>query len=254
MLKDMLDHVPSIHKEGYIFIAIAILFTLIAFSFSKGVGALCLILTVWCVTFFRNPERVTSDEKNLIISPADGIVEMISYVKPPLELNMPDEEMLRVSIFLSVFNVHVNRIPISGTVKTLKYNPGKFFNASLDKASEFNERQSISILTDEGTEFAVVQIAGLVARRIVCDLNETQPVKAGERFGIIRFGSRVDLYMPKNLKLEVLMGQHMVGGETVIARLGNAKLAKPETLAVKPAASKAKAATKTAKTEKSVKE
>lgn len=219
MLKDILDYIPQIHKEGYVFIAIAILFTLIAFSFSKGIGIILLIITIWCVTFFRDPERVTFPDEKLIVSPADGRVDKIALAKPPAELNMGDEQMTRVSVFLSVFDVHVNRIPIGGAVKALNYHPGKFLSATLDKSSDMNERQSVLIETEGGINIAVVQIAGLIARRIVCDLDENQQVKAGERFGIIRFGSRVDLYIPKKLKVNVLEGQYMIGGETVIAKL-----------------------------------
>lgn len=219
MLKDLLNYIPQIHKEGYVFIAIAILFTLIAFSFSKSIGIILLIITIWCITFFRDPERVTSPDEKLIVSAADGRVDKIVLVKPPAELNMGDDKVTRVSVFLSVFDVHVNRIPISGTVKVLNYHPGKFLSATLDKSSDVNERQSVLIETKDGTNIAVVQIAGLIARRIVCDLDENQQVKAGERFGIIRFGSRVDLYIPKKLVVQVLEGQYMIGGETVIARL-----------------------------------
>jgi phosphatidylserine decarboxylase len=219
MLKDILNYIPQIHKEGYVFIAIAILFTLIALSFSKSIGVIFLIITIWCVTFFRDPERVTPHDAHLIVSPADGRVDKISKVTPPKEFHMGDDKVTRVSVFLSVFDVHVNRIPISGTVKTLNYHPGKFLSATLDKSSDLNERQSVLIETKDGTNIAVVQIAGLIARRIVCDLDENQEVKTGERFGIIRFGSRVDLYIPKKLAVQVLEGQYMIGGETVIAKL-----------------------------------
>lgn len=219
MLKDILNYIPQIHKEGYVFIAIAVLFTLIAFSFSKGVGIVFLIITIWCVTFFRDPERVSPPDPKLILSPADGRVDKIALVKPPKELHMKDELVTRVSVFLSVFDVHVNRVPISGTVKVLSYHPGKFLSATLDKSSDVNERQSVLIETEDGVNIAVVQIAGLIARRIVCDLDENQTVAAGERFGIIRFGSRVDLYIPKKLHVNVLEGQYMIGGETVIAKL-----------------------------------
>lgn len=218
MFRDLLEYVPSIHKEGYIFILIFFILTLLLFAFSKVLGCVALILTVWCVTFFRDPDRVTPHGDSLIVSPADGRVQKISKAVPPSELGLGTSEMTRLSIFLSVFDVHVNRIPIRGKVKALHYHAGKFFNATLDKASEFNERQSILIETKSKKHIAVVQIAGLIARRIVCNLDENQEVNAGERFGIIKFGSRVDLYLPKNVKLQVLEGQYMIGGETVIAK------------------------------------
>lgn len=219
MLKDLLEYIPSIHKEGYIFIIIFISFTLVLFAFSKLFGCLALILTIWCVTFFRDPDRVTPLDAHLIVSPADGKVQKISKAVPPKELELGNHTMTRVSIFLSVFDVHVNRIPVNGKIRALHYHPGKFFSATLDKASELNERQSILIETKNKKQIAVVQIAGLVARRIVCNLDESQEVKAGERFGIIRFGSRVDIYLPTGIEPLVLEGQYMLGGETVIAKL-----------------------------------
>jgi phosphatidylserine decarboxylase len=222
MRVDMLEYITkylmSIHKEGYIFIAIFSVVTLLFFSFSNTLGWLGIIATLWCLAFFRDPERVTPIGDHLVISPADGKVDNIVLAKPPKELDLGNEEMLRISIFLSVFDVHVNRIPVSGTVEQLSYNPGKFFNASLDKASEYNERQSILVRMEDGTKVGVVQIAGLIARRIVCYLNERQDVKGGERFGIIRFGSRVDVYLPKNIKPLVAKDQYMIGGETILAR------------------------------------
>jgi phosphatidylserine decarboxylase len=227
-MKDLINHLPSINKEGYIFIAIFLIATLLAFVLSKTLGCLLLILTVWCVCFFRDPERVSPPGEGLILSPADGRIDAIVKSPPPPELSMKDEPLTRVSIFLSVFDVHVNRIPIAGKIKALHYHPGKFFSATLDKASELNERQSILIETEAGTEIAVTQIAGLIARRIICNLDEKQTVIAGERFGIIRFGSRVDIYLPKGVELIVYPGQLMVGGETVIARLGSSEKPKSE--------------------------
>ena len=215
----MIAFLPSIHKEGYIFIAIFAIVTLLTLSFSQIVGTICLILTIWCVCFFRDPERVTPPTPNAIVSPADGKVILVMDAKAPVELGLGDKEFKRVSIFLSVFDVHVNRIPIAGKITKLHYHPGKFFNASFDKASDLNERQSLLIETSKGVEVPVVQIAGLVARRIVCSLDENQEVKAGDRFGIIRFGSRVDVYLPKGTKLDVMEGQYMIGGETVIAKI-----------------------------------
>lgn len=219
MLKDLISFLPSIHKEGYIFIAIFAVITLLLFQVSNFMGVICLVLTVWCVCFFRDPDRVTPPGDKLIVSPADGQVVGISEAPAPIELDMGDKEFTKVSIFLSVFDVHVNRIPIAGKITQLHYHPGKFFNASLDKASEFNERQTVLVETDKGVKIPVVQIAGLVARRIVCSLDENQEVKAGERFGIIRFGSRVDVYLPKGTKVDVLKGQRTIGGETIIAKL-----------------------------------
>lgn len=219
MLKDLLNYLPGIHREGYLFIIIFLVVTLILFALSTTLGWIGIILTIWCVCFFRDPERVTPPLEDLVISPADGRIESIVHARPPAELELSGDNFTRVSIFLSVFDVHVNRIPINGKVKTLHYHPGKFLSASLDKASEVNERQSILIQTKKGAEIAVVQIAGLIARRIVCDLDEKQEVLAGERFGIIRFGSRVDIYLPHNIEPQVYVGQYMIGGETVIAKL-----------------------------------
>lgn len=222
----MMDFLPSIHKEGYIFIGIFLLATLLFFFFSKTLGVIGVILTIWCVCFFRDPERVTPLNDLAVTSPADGIVVSVGESIAPVELELGDEKFTKVSIFLSVFDVHVNRIPVSGKITALHYHPGKFFNASLDKASEFNERQSVLVTHDSGAHIPVVQIAGLIARRIVCNLDENQVVKAGERFGIIRFGSRVDLYLPKGVEPKVLVGQYMIGGETIIAELKNEKKAK----------------------------
>jgi len=208
-----------VHKEGYIFIAIALAATFVFASLNTNLGWICLYLTVLCVYFFRNPQRVTPVGDELIISAADGIVVGIDKVKPPAELQF-EEEMLKVSVFLNVLNVHVNRIPVTGKVLGLYYNPGEFLNASLDKASVDNERQAVVIETKKGEKIAVVQIAGLIARRIVCDLEEEMEVKSGQRYGIIRFGSRVDLYLPADTVPQVAIGQTVVGGETIIGKLG----------------------------------
>jgi len=220
MSMNMKKFIHPIHPEGYQFIVIFAVVTVILALFSSGLGVIGGIATVWCTYFFRDPARYTPANDALIISPADGLVELITYAKPPLELGMPDEEMLRVSIFLSVFNVHVNRVPATGTITALHYRPGKFLNASLDKASEDNERQSVRMTTKyNNVDIAFVQIAGLIARRIVCDLENNQDVKAGERFGIIRFGSRADIYLPKDTKLNVALNQIVIGGETVLVNL-----------------------------------
>ena len=185
--------------------------------FSDALGIAGVVLTLWCVYFFRDPERITPVREGLIISPADGVVKMIDKAPPPKELNMGDKDRWRICVFMNVFNVHVNRIPISGTVTALNYRPGKFLNASLDKASELNERQSLGLTLDGGKDIAFVQIAGLVARRILCDVTEGKEMKTGERFGMIRFGSRVDVYLPDGVKPMVAVGQTAIAGETVIA-------------------------------------
>ena len=182
-------------------------------------GWIGLVLTLWCVYFFRNPDRVTPEREGLIISPADGIVQMIAEVSPPEELDMGSEPVVRVSVFMNVFDCHVNRIPCDGRIGKLVYVPGQFFNASLDKASEENERQMVRIDLDSGAFIGAVQIAGLIARRIVCYLEEDQIVLAGERFGLIRFGSRVDIYLPHGAVSHAVIGQKCVSGETVLADL-----------------------------------
>lgn len=201
-------------------IFVALVVTAVAFFTSNALGTISMILTFLCIFFFRDPERVTPQVENAVVSPADGIVQQITDVSPPAELDVPHTVMRRISIFLSVFDVHVNRVPVSGIVKTLVYRPGKFINASLDKASEDNERETILLEADyEHTTIVVTQIAGLIARRIVCDLYEASKVTVGERFGIIKFGSRVDVYVPKTATVNVSIGQRMVGGETIIATL-----------------------------------
>jgi phosphatidylserine decarboxylase len=179
-----------------------------------------LVLTLWCVYFFRDPPRVTPQREGLVVSPADGMVQMIVPAVPPQELEMGDAPLTRVSVFLNVFDVHVNRIPIGGTVGRAVYRPGKFLNAALDKASEDNERQSIRIDRPDGAPVAVVQIAGLVARRIVCDIGAGERVQTGARFGLIRFGSRCDVYLAPDMVPMVAVGQRAIAGETVIADEG----------------------------------
>ncbi len=213
--------IPNIHKEGYFFIFIFAFISFILGCFATPLGVIGSIMTLWCVYFFRNPDRVTPVGDDLVISPADGLVQMIVKISPPPELEMGSEPRTRISIFLNVFNVHVNRVPATGVIKRLNYHPGKFFNASLDKASIHNERQSVLMETKDGQEIAFVQIAGLVARRIICDLEENQQVEAGNRFGIIRFGSRMDIYLPDNVAPLVVVGQTAIGGETIIANLKN---------------------------------
>jgi phosphatidylserine decarboxylase len=212
-----------IHREGYIFIIIFAVFAFILASLSSSLGWIGGICTVWCAYFFRNPERVTPVSDDLIISPADGIVQKITEITPPAELGLGDQEMIRISVFLNVFNVHINRVPATGKILGLHYHPGKFFNASLDKASIHNERQSVLMETINGTKIAFIQIAGLIARRIVCDLEEDTEVKAGQRYGLIRFGSRADIYLPLKTAILVAEGQTCVGGETVLADLNMKK-------------------------------
>ncbi len=184
---------------------------------SAPLGWVGVILTLWCAYFFRDPDRVTSTRSGLIISPADGIVQLIDRAVPPIELEMGDKKRSRICVFMNIFNVHVNRVPTDGKITKISYRPGSFFNASLDKASEYNERMSLRLKTPEEHDIAFVQIAGLVARRIKCDILEGQTVKAGERFGLIRFGSRVDIYLPEGVEPMVCVGQTTVAAETIIA-------------------------------------
>lgn len=223
MSESFKDWLPSIHKEGYVFILCFVLATFVLFVMSKTLGWIGVIMTVWCVYFFRDPERVTPVAEGIIISPADGVIQKVVKAAPPKELGMSAQEMTRVSIFLNIFNVHVNRVAIDGVIEKACYHPGKFFNASLDKASEDNERQSLIIKTKDNQSIALVQIAGLIARRIVCNVKEGEEVLAGKRFGIIRFGSRVDIYLPDSAKVLVTEGQTAVGGETVLAQLAGSK-------------------------------
>ncbi len=214
MLKIVL--VP-INSAGWPFIGLFAAFTVGLFYVAEPLGWVGVVLTLWCTYFFRDPDRVTPVADNLIISPADGVVQLVDRAAPPPELGMGDGERPRVCVFMNVFNVHVNRAPASGAITAIAYRPGKFFNASLDKASEFNERMSIRMTTSQNHDIAFVQIAGLVARRIKCDIVEGQTIKAGERFGLIRFGSRVDIYLPDGVEALVAVGQLAVAGETVIA-------------------------------------
>ena len=210
-----------IHREGYPFIALFAAVNLLAFLFVSWLGWLLLPVTIWCIAFFRDPERKPPDGPGLIICPADGKLLPIVQAVPPAELEMGDAPRPRLSIFMNVFNVHVNRNPVSGQVIAKAYRPGKFFNASFDKASIHNERMSIRLRPDgdDGArDLAVVQIAGLVARRIVCDLTQGQGVQRGTRFGIIRFGSRVDVFLPPGTEILVTPGITTVAGETILAR------------------------------------
>lgn len=218
MLDTITKVIPKPCKEGYPFIAVALIATIAMYIADWDfLGTVMLILTCWVVYFFRDPDRVTPAQENLIVSPADGVVSLIVDAVPPPQLDMGEEPLTRVSVFLNVFNVHVNRVPTAGTISRLYYYPGKFLNAELDKASEENERQMVRVSCPNGQEVGFVQIAGLVARRIVCNLHEGQGVSTGERFGLIRFGSRMDVYLPKGISPLVAVGQLAVAGETVFA-------------------------------------
>ncbi|MEI4486916.1 phosphatidylserine decarboxylase [Frigidibacter sp. MR17.14] len=207
------------HPEGWRFVPVFAVVTALLFWLWEPLGWLGVLLTVWCYYFFRDPERVSPARPGLVISPADGIVSMIEPAVPPAELGMGPEPLTRISVFMSVFNCHVNRSPCAGEVTAIAYRPGKFLNASLDKASVDNERNSLAIRLPDGRQLAVVQIAGLVARRILCFVKVGAPLAAGERFGLIRFGSRLDTYLPPGVPPLVRVGQTMVAGETVMADL-----------------------------------
>ena len=205
-----------IHREGWKFSAISLLISILLTFTLPMLSLFGFLITFFILWFFRDPDRNTQNENNKIISPADGKVCLIDSSIPPKELNYGNTKMLRVCIFMNVFNVHVNRSPVKGKIKKIEYKEGSFFNASLDKASEKNERNSIVISTENGIEVIVVQIAGLIARRILSFVNDGDQLKSGERFGLIRFGSRVDIYLPKTFKSEVKVGDKTVAGETIL--------------------------------------
>jgi phosphatidylserine decarboxylase len=207
---------PKIHKEGYKFLAISILATFIVLFFSKFLGSLLILITVWVYYFFRDPERYPINNDNYLVSPADGLITDISEKSGPEELRLENTSFTRVSVFMNVFNCHVNRIPTSGKIEEIFYKPGKFLNASLDKASEENERNYFKIKLNNGEDIIIVQIAGLIARRIVCEAEQGQELKQGDRIGMIRFGSRVDVYF-KNKKVLAKLGQNVVAGESLLA-------------------------------------
>jgi phosphatidylserine decarboxylase len=214
----LLEHVlVPIHRDGWKFIAIFAAVSLVLAFVWAPLGWIGLILTLWCVYFFRDPPRVTPVRDGLVVSPADGLVVSVGPVAPPVELDMGTEPMTRIGIFLNVFDVHINRAPMPGTVARTHYHKGKFVNASFDKASDLNERNALRITTDAGVDIAVVQIAGLVARRIVTWTNIGDKVQVGERFGLIRFGSRTDLYVPLSWAVYAIEGQTVIGGETILA-------------------------------------
>ena len=208
---------PKIHKEGYKFLAISIIATFVVLLFSKFIGFILIILTVWVYYFFRDPERYPINDESYLVSPADGLITDVSERSGPEELRLENTTYTKVSIFMNVFNCHVNRIPTNGKIEEIYYKPGKFLNASLDKASEENERNFYKIKSNkDNEEIIIVQIAGLIARRIVCETEQGQELKQGDRIGMIRFGSRVDLYF-KNKKVLVKLGQNVVAGESLIA-------------------------------------
>ncbi|MBL8667764.1 MAG: phosphatidylserine decarboxylase [Rhodospirillales bacterium] len=207
-----------VNPAGRPFIGGFALAALLLWMISGFLGILGLIATLWCVYFFRDPDRYTPVRSGLIVSGADGIVSAVEPAAPPAELGLPDRPLTRISVFLNVFDVHVNRLPIDGTIGAVRYRPGKFLNAALDKASEDNERNAVRIDTPDGA-VVVVQIAGLIARRIKCWIREGEAAKAGARFGLIRFGSRVDVYLPEGVAALVAPGQRCIAGETVIADL-----------------------------------
>ena len=208
---------PPIHPEGWRFVGVFAAVTVLMWMLFKPVGVVCLALTVWCYFFFRDPRRAVPAGDTLVLSPADGIVSAIAEVVPPKELEIGEEPMTRISIFMSVFSVHVNRAPMTGKITKMFYRPGAFVDVSLDKESENNERQELAMETVTGQKIAFVQIAGLVARRILTFVKEGDQLKAGERFGLIRFGSRLDVYLPKGVAPLVLEGQTAVAGETILA-------------------------------------
>jgi phosphatidylserine decarboxylase len=211
--------VKPMHPEGRKFVAIFAAITLVLFLLWEPLGWVGVGLTVWVYYFFRDPERVVPIQEGIMVSPADGIVSLLEPAVPPSELGLGSEPMTRVSVFMSVFNCHVNRIPAAGRITTVAYHHGKFLNASLDKASEQNERNGITVELRDGRQYGVVQIAGLVARRIMCWSKEGSDMQRGERFGLIRFGSRLDIYLPSGTEPTVQIGQTMIAGETIIARL-----------------------------------
>ena len=208
---------PKIHKEGYKFLAISIIVTFIVLLFSNFFGSILILITIWVYYFFRDPERYPINDDSFLVSPADGLITDISERTGPIELQLENTTYTKASIFMNVFNCHVNRTPLTGTVEEINYKPGKFLNASLDKASEENERNYYKIkCSKSGEEIIVVQIAGLIARRIVCEVEQGQKLKQGDRIGMIRFGSRVDIYF-KNKKVLAKVGQNVVAGESLVA-------------------------------------
>jgi phosphatidylserine decarboxylase len=213
------DHVAPVHQDGYMFLAVGAAATLLLFLIFPPLAWIAALITAWIAYFFRDPARVTPLREGLVVAPADGRISAMERVRPPAELGLGDAPRLRLSIFLSVFDVHINRAPVAGRITRSVYVPGSFLNAALDKASEDNERRCLVIRTAAGVDIAVVQIAGILARRIVTFVKEGDNVGVGERFGLIRFGSRVDVYLPPGQGALVAVGQRAIAGETVLADL-----------------------------------
>ena len=208
---------PKLHKEGYRFLTIAAVVTFILLLISNFLGIISFILTIWIYYFFRDPERFPINDENYLLSPADGVISQITEVSGPIELGLKNKKFTRVSIFMNAFNCHVNRVPSSGKINQIFYKSGKYINATFDKASDENERNYVKMTNSNGDELILVQIAGLIARRIVCEVQENDEIKQGNKFGMIRFGSRVDLYF-ENYQLMAKINQKTVAGETIIAR------------------------------------
>ena len=208
---------PKLHAEGYKFIVIAIISTIVFYNFSSFLGLIGLVLSIWVYYFFRDPERIIIHDDNYLVSPADGEVIKVEEVDGPKEVGLENKKFKKISIFMNVFDCHVNRTPCSGTVDEILYKPGKFLNASFDKASEDNERNYYKIKDNHGNDIIVVQIAGLIARRIVCETNKNQELNQGDRIGMIRFGSRADVYY-ENYEPLVKVGQKTISGETLLAK------------------------------------
>ena len=208
---------PKLHKEGYKFLTLAAVITFILLLISNFLGLIGFVLTVWVYYFFRDPERFPINDENYLLSPADGVVSQIIQTNGPSELGLENKKFTRISIFMNAFNCHVNRVPSSGKITKIFYKPGKYINASFDKASEENERNYVKMTNSNGEELILVQIAGLIARRIVCDVKENDETKQGDKFGIIRFGSRVDFYF-ENYQTLVRQNQKTISGETIIAK------------------------------------
>ena len=215
--------VKPLHREGPKFVAIFAVVSIVLALIWEPLGVIGLLLTVWCYYFFRDPERTVPMDEGQVVSPADGVVSLIEPAVPPTELGLGEAALTRVSVFMSVFDCHVNRAPVAGEVTATAYRPGKFLSAELDKASEENERNGIVLTMADGTRLGVVQIAGLVARRILCEVEQGAMLDRGDRFGLIRFGSRLDVYLPDGTAPRVAIGQSMISGETVLAVLGDAR-------------------------------
>ena len=208
---------PKLHKEGYRFLAIAAVVTFVLLLISNFLGIVSFIITIWVYYFFRDPERFPINDENYLLSPADGVISQITEVRGPIELGLENKKFTRVSIFMNIFDCHVNRVPSSGKINQIFYKSGKYINATLDKASDENERNYVKMKNSNGDELILVQIAGMIARRIVCEIQENDEIKQGNKFGIIRFGSRVDLYF-EDYQLMVKISQKTFAGETIIAR------------------------------------